>query len=198
MNLSGMKKLLIIGGLISAFLCLAQNASAQYARIHRDGTNFVDNRGVTLSDQELIGLIGDDIYFDTVVGARKQYNVGRKLIRGGAISMGAGFLAMLGGTALMYASGGSGYYSDYYHGNYPDRYYYDGGSESGMASGALLYVSGAIALTVGGLVLEAGIPLKIIGKSRLNWVENDFNDRSRGTSLHFGAAPSGLGMTLTF
>lgn len=198
MNLSGMKRFLMICGFIAAFLCLARPASAQYARIHRDGTKFVDNRGGTLSDRDLIELIGDDVFFDTVVGARKQYNAGRKLIRGGAISMGAGVLAMIGGAAVMYASGGSGYYSDYYYGNYPERYYYGGGSETGMASGALLYVTGAIATTVGALVLEAGIPLKIIGKSRLNWVENDFNDRSRDASVHFGAAPSGLGMTLTF
>ena len=49
--------------------------------------------GRRLSDDELIDLIGEDIYFNTVVGARKQYNVGRKLLVGGLIGMGAGYLA---------------------------------------------------------------------------------------------------------
>ena len=99
-----MKRFLLISGLFAAFLCLTQNANAQYVQIHRDGAGFVDNAGITLSDQELIDLVGDDVYFDTVVGARKQYNAGRRLIRGGAISAGIGLTSVLGGTALMLAN----------------------------------------------------------------------------------------------
>ena len=61
-----------------------------------------------------------------------------------------------------------------------------------------LLASGYVATIAGGVVLTAGIPLKAIGQSRLNWVENDFNDRSRRASLRFGAAPSGVGLTLRF
>ena len=53
-------------------------------------------------------------------------------------------------------------------------------------------------MLVGGALLEAGIPIRIIGKSRLNWVENNYNDYSRNVSLHVGAAPHGVGLTLRF
>ena len=193
-----MKRILLIGGLLATLLCLAQNASAQYARIHRDGAGFVDNRGMTLTDDALIDLIGEDVFFDTVIGARKQYNAGRKLITGGLIGIGAGYLAASFGTYMLVASSESSvrYYSS--NDNYPYRYDYDDPDPLQAVTGALLAAGGYIALFSGYCALSAGIPLKIIGKSRLNWVENDFNDRARGYSLQFGPAPSGLGLTLTF
>ena len=193
-----MKRSLLIFGLLAAILCFAQNASAQYARIHRDGARFVDNRGVTLTDDDLINLIGEDIYFDTVVGARKQYNAGRRLITGGLIGIGTGYLAASLGTYMLVTSSENSvrYYSA--NDNYPYRYDYDEPDPLLAVSGALLAVSGYVALFSGYCALNAGIPLKIIGKSRLNWVENDYNDRARGYSLQFGPAPSGLGLTLTF
>ena len=65
-------------------------------------------------------------------------------------------------------------------------------------AGALLLTGGYVAMFVGGALLEAGIPLRIIGQSRLNWVENDYNEYSRNVSLHVGAAPHGVGLTLRF
>jgi hypothetical protein len=50
----------------------------------------------------------------------------------------------------------------------------------------------------GAVLLDVGIPFRVIGQSRLNWVENDYNERNRDITLHFGAAPSGIGLTLTF
>ena len=178
----------ILCGIIAAFFCLAQNANAQYIRIHRDGTDFVDDRGMVLSDQTLIDLVGEDVYFDTVVGARKQYSAGRNLIRSGAITAGAGVVGILGGVIFL-AQSEAGY----------DRVaqtYYD---MDGMgALGATLVVTGCLAATAGCLLLDAGLPLKIIGQSRLNWVENDFNERNGGYTLHVGAAPHGVGLTLNF
>ena len=193
-----MKRILLIVGLLAALLCSAQNANAQYSRIYRDGARFVDNRGMTLTDDDLINLIGEDVYFDTVIGARKQYNAGRRLITGGLIGIGTGYLAASLGTYMLVASSENTvrYYSA--NDNYPYRYDYDEPDPLQAVTGALLAVSGYVALFSGYCALNAGIPLKIIGKSRLNWVENDYNDRARGYSLQFGPAPSGLGLTLTF
>ena len=194
-----MKRISLILSFFAAFLCLAQSAHAQYipAQIQRNKDMFVDENHRILSDNELIDAVGADIFEETVVGARKQYNAGRKLIRGGAITMGSGLLSMIGGSVLMYACGGTGSYIDYYNGKYADRYYSEGGNENGIIAGAVWYVGGAAALLVGSMVLEAGIPLKIIGTSRLNWVENDYNARQDYT-LHVGAAPNGFGLTLNF
>ena len=193
-----MKRILLIGGLIAALLTLAQVANAQYVQIHRDGDSFVNNIGQTLSDAELIGLVGEDIYFDTVVGARKQYNAGRKLITGGLIGMGTGYLAASLGTYLLVVNSEDRVRSRQYqpNSNYPDQYY-SGSDPVDAVAGAFLTVTGYAALMSGYIALNAGIPLKIIGKSRLNWVENEFNERPAVT-CQFGATPHGVGLTLQF
>ena len=183
-----MKKFALICGIVAAFLCLAQNANAQYAQIHRDRADFVDNNGVVLSDQELIGLIGEEVFFDTVVGARKQYNVGRKLVVSGAAGLGVGLAGILGGTAMIAAAGPT-QASD-------GTVFFE--NESLAVSGAGVIVLGSIATALGGTALSIGIPFKAIGQGRLNWVENDFNDRARNLSLHVGSAPHGMGITLNF
>ena len=186
-----MKRIALLCGLVAVFMCLTQSAKAQYTQIHRDGAGFVDNRGMVLSNQEIRDLVGKDVYFDTVVGAQKQYRVGGKLIRSGAITLGAGLASALGGAAILFANNCDAYPE---HPQYREKSYYD----SVDATGALLLTGGYVAMLVGGALLEVGIPVRIIGQSRLNWVENDYNDYSRNVSLHVGAAPNGVGLTLRF
>ena len=194
-----MKKIAILCGLVAALLCLAQRANAQYVQIHRDGAGFVDNRGTHLTNQEIRDLVGEDVYFDTVVGAQKQYRAGRNLIRSGAITAGAGLVSALTGVALIAANSEDRLvvYNDPQYYGYRERVYTDE-DEFASATGALFLVGGYLAMFTGAALLEVGIPLKIIGQSRLNWVENDHNDYSRNVSLHVGAAPHGVGLTLNF
>lgn len=190
-----MKRIVLLSCLFAACLFSPRNAQAQYApRIHRDHDGFVTQDWRRLSDDELIDLVGEDIYFDTVVGARKQYNAGRKLLTGGLIGIGAGYLAASGGTYMLAEiserrvrremEDGRRYYN-----NWPESFY--------AGAGALLAITGYTALISGFMALEAGIPLRIIGQSRLNWVENDFNER-QGLTCRFGPADHGFGLTLTF
>ena len=186
-----MKKISILCGLVAAFLCLAQNANAQYLpdQIHRAGDKFVDGNHRILSDTELIDAVGLDIFEETVIGARKQYNAGRKLLIGGAIGVGAGLLSTLGGTALVVANGAT------YYNNGETRY--EIVDEAAFAAGTALLALGVSAMAAGSTAMSAGIPLKVIGQSRLNWVENDYNER-QGYTLHVGAAPHGVGLTVRF
>ena len=65
-----MKRIVLLSCLFAACLFSPRNAQAQYApRIHRDHDGFVTQDWRRLSDDELIALVGEDIYFDTVVGA---------------------------------------------------------------------------------------------------------------------------------
>ena len=184
-----MKKSLIISGIIAAFLCLAQNANAQYlpTQIHRDRANFVDERGRTLSDSELIDAIGADIFQETVVGARKQYTAGRKLLVSGIAGLGVGVAGMLGGAAIIASAGP--------HQNSNNEVYFDDNDKA--ATGGLVVLLGSVATALGGTALSVGIPLKVIGQSRLNWVENDYNER-HAASLHLGATPNGVGLAFRF
>jgi hypothetical protein len=193
-----MKRILMLCGLVAAFMGLAQSADAQYlpAQIHRDGAGFVDDHGRTLSDRELIDAVGIDIFEDTVTGARKQYTAGRKLLTAGIITSGAGILTALGGAALFVANDGGHYYLESYYDSYPNRNYSE--ERVGASLGALMMIGGYVAIFTGGAALSAGIPLKVIGQSRLNWVENDYNDRQPVYTLHVGATPSGVGIALEF
>ena len=184
-----MKKVLILSGLVAAFLCLAKNANAQYipSQIHRDGASFVDERGRDLSDSELIDAIGEDIFQETVIGARKQYTAGRKLLVSGIAGTGVGLLGIVGGAALIGAAGP--------HQNSNNEVYFDDRDKA--EAGAVVLAIGTVAVALGGTALSAGIPLKVIGQSRLNWVENDYNER-HAASLHLGATPNGVGLAFRF
>ena len=182
-----MKKILIISGIIAAILCLAQNANAQYAGpIHRQGANLADMRGNVLSDHEVLSLIGEQIYDETYVGACKQRKAGKTLIWsglggmvGGAVLYGAG-LSKIAGQVNQNSS--SEEIQKALEGN--------PGSAGMVLGGTLLMAAGAVAL-------DAGIPLAIIGKKRLNWVADDYNAK-HGLTYQIGATPNGVGLAFRF
>lgn len=190
-----MKRVASLTVLFVACLCLALNAKAQYVhQIQRDHADFVNQDGRRLSDDELIDLIGEDIYFNTVVGARKQYNVGRKLLVGGLIGMGAGYLAASSGSYMLVEISERRVRreledSGRYYNTWPESFY--------AAAGTVLAITGYAALFSGFMALEAGIPLKTIGKNRLDWVEDDFNGHQNLT-CRFGPTDHGFGLSLVF
>lgn len=183
-----MRNLTILGVLVAAFLCFAQNANAQYlpSQIHRDGNSFVDEKGNTLSDRQLIDAIGSDIYQETVVGARKQYGAGRGLIIGGAIGTGVGLLGTFSGLLMIGLAAETDQSGEVYVEDEDLAY-----------AGAAVMSLSLVAVGLGGVALSTGIPLKIIGQSRLNWVENNYN-RHGYTTLQLGATPHGVGLALRF
>ena len=150
----------IFCGLLVAFLFLAENANAQYAGpVQRHKANLVDTQGNILSDAEVLDLVGEDIFHETYVGAKKQYTAGRKMIIGGAIGAGASMAISIIGFNLAYDSA---YLKE--SGQIAFR------NEGEAIVGFVCYYGGLAAAGLALSVLEAGIPLQIIGKKRLNWV----------------------------
>ena len=172
-----MKKLLILCCLVAAFLCIAQNANAQYAR---KGANIVDLNKTVLTDQAIINLVGNDIYEETVVGARKQFKAGSGLITGGLVGIGAG----LAGAVLTGYKAGKDGYSDLQTAVEND------------GSIAVMYLASTALVSLGGTAFTGGVVLKTIGKKRLNWVA----DHANGVAMtyHVGATPNGFGLALNF
>ena len=172
-----MKRIAILCGIIAALLCLTQNASAQYAR---KGANIVDKNGYVLSDSQLINVAGQDVFDQTVIGARKQYKAGKSLITGGILGIGAG----LAGAVLTGVKAGKSGYSDLDTAVQND------------ASIAAMYLGSTALASLGGTAISGGIILKIIGKKRLDWVSEECN---RATlTYHIGATPSGVGLAINF
>ena len=180
-----MKRFLTICSLAAAFLCLAQNASAQYTYpISRSGANLVDDNGNKLSDAQIVEAVGADIYTQTVVGARKQVKAGRGLIWGGVAGMVAGTAGVVAGMVMVNKNA-------HYDSN--KQLIYDN-KEKAM-TGAALYLLGGVVAGVGSLAVDFGIPLAIIGSKRLNWVADQANAE---VSYNFGLTPSGVGFALNF
>ena len=183
-----MKRIAILCGFIAAFLCIAQNACAQYTTsLHRDHGSLVDDRGNILSAAEVRNLIGDQIYNETYVGAKKQYKTGRKLVWGGVSGTVVGLGAAVGGYYLVDKNthlDGSG-----------ENLVYDDEQKAGL--GALLFTGGTIMASLSAIALEVGIPFAIIGKKRLDWVADNYNS---GVNLTYnvGATPNGIGLAVQF
>lgn len=166
-------------GLVAALLCLTQNANAQYAR---KGADLVSQNGVTLSDQDIMNIVGNDVFDQTVIGARKQYKAGKGLITGGIIGIGAG---LAGAFITGYKAGKAGY-------NDLETALSNDGSIAAM------YLASTAAASLGSAALSGGIILKTIGKKRLDWVSEEANRASANVSLNVGAAPHGMGIVLNF
>ena len=181
-----MKRIAILFGIVAALLCLTQNASAQYAR---KGANIVDKNGYILSDSQLINVVGQDVFDQTVVGARKQYKSGKKLIWGGI----AGIAAGVAGTVYSIVKLNDAGYTDVDLTSYEDLQEILDKDPSIAA----MYLGSSALMSVGGTAFTAGVVLKTIGKKRLNWVEEQAN-AARGYSLNVGATQNGLGLYLTF
>ncbi len=182
-----MKRFTFLCGLVAAFLCLAQNAHAQYAGpIHRQGANLADARGNILSDHEVLALIGEQVYDETYVGAVKQRKTGKTLIWSGIGGLVGG--AVLYGVGVSKVSGQVNQNSSQED---IQKALQDNPGAAGMVLG------GTLLMAVGGIALDAGIPIAIIGKKRLNWVADDYNAR-KGLTYQIGATPNGIGFALNF
>ena len=181
-----MKRFAILCGLVAALLCLTQNASAQYAR---KGANIVDRSGYVLSDSQLINVVGQNVFDQTVVGARKQYKAGNGLIWGGVLGIAAGIAGSVYSIVKLNDAG----YTNVDLTSYEDiKKIMD--KDPSIAA---MYLGGSALASVGGTAFTAGIILKTIGKKRLNWVEDQAN-AARGYSLNVGATPGGMGLYLNF
>ena len=154
-------------------------------RIELSHGEFYDRNGVWLDEAQVRLLFGDEIYQETFVGARKQYRVGRNLLTGGLVAVGAGLAC----TLVSYSNTHGSEYHDEpeYLGEDPDP-----SIAAGVAFGILTMVAGGIAI-------DAGIPLMIIGTRRLAWMEDEYNSRPKHAwSLSFRQTRNGAGLVLSF
>ena len=165
-------------GIIAALLCLTQNANAQYAR---KGADLESQNGFTLSDQDIISIVGNDVFDQTVVGARKQYKAGKGLIIGGVLSCCASLAGCVYTAKKMNEAG----YNDLQT------------AVGDNASIAGLYLGTTALMSAGFASISGGIVLKTIGKKRLDWVSEECNNASN-VSLNVGATPHGFGIALNF
>ena len=134
-------------------------------------------------------MVGQDIFDQTVIGARKQYKSGNKLIWGGI----AGILAGTAGVVYSIVKLNDAGYTNVDLTS-PDDIKEILDKDPSIAA---LYLGSSALTSLGGTAFTAGVVLKTIGKKRLNWVEDQAN-AARGYSLNVGTTPNGMGLYLTF
>ena len=178
-----MKKTIVFLCAAFALLCVSFNASAQFAApIMRHGTDLVDQNGHKLTDNEIIDLVGADIYGETVVGARKQMRAGTGLIIGGGVTLAAGLAGC--------------FYAGYEFGQSGMTDVKEYMKQNETVAG--IYFASYAVSAVGALALGGGLAFHFVGKSRLNWAEEQCNDAISHVILDFGPTANGAGLVLRF
>ncbi len=120
--------------------------------------------------EELFGYSG---YYHTYMSAQKQRRAGKTLIPIGGGVMGVGLLCVFLSAPSSMADIGS------------------------ILSPAFLISTALIA--AGGTLISIGVPLLIIGNSRLRWIADDFNKNlGYKASLTVGPTQNGFGISLIF
>ena len=184
-----MKKPFVLCILLAACMGFAQEMKAQFAGpIVRKDANLVDRNGNILSDEDIIGLVGSDIFEETVVGARRQLQAGKGLIIGGAAGIGTGLVfAVFTGVAM--ANNSAQHDRDMRDGR-RDVYTY------GYAPA--LYFCSVAFTSLGLTALGGGIAFRAIGKGRLGWVADQCNSHKAVATLEWSATPAGAGLVMRF
>ena len=184
-----------------AALIFTQTASAQYYPEYLSVSKgkLVDQNGAVLTDTEVLNAIGADIYNQTYSGARKQYKTGGPLIIAGAITTGVGVMGVVGSAAVLsykYKSNLPVYINNIRKdpksiNDIPDNKWFAAGM-LGLYVGSMLAAAGDIALMV-------GIPLRVIGAKRLNWIADDYNGNAAPQAyVRLGAGQYGTGLVIDF
>ena len=163
---------------LSVVFSTVVSAQVRPDRIELDHGAFYNESGQALSDAQIRSLFGDDIYHETYVGARQQFRSGRKLLTGGLIAFGAGLTCAF----VSVYSAETDAYGDWVN-------------DSAYAG---VYL-GFLTMAAGGIAIDVGIPLMIIGTKRLAWMEGEYNSRTAPAwSLSFRPTPGGAGLVLSF
>lgn len=63
----------------------------------------------------------------------------------------------------------------------------------------LFVTLGFVAFLAGELMVNVAIPFLAIGSTRLNWIQDNYNQKSSyAAQFHIGATPNGFGLTFSF
>lgn len=166
------------------------SAHAQYVprTIEQERGRLLDDRGEVMPDYMVQRLVGDEIYNETYVGARKQYKAGKVLITTGLIGTGAG-LAVTGVSLGVFISD----YIDMF-GTTDDIW----DSFTGATESVGWFYRGLTLASVSSGAFVMGLIFKTVGWRRLEWIAGNYNDGNRPVALSLGQGRYGTGLVLHF
>lgn len=131
--------------------------------------------GRVLTPAEMSVIFPSNV-FASATGGQRMRRAGKGMMIGGGIATGVGFLAYLGGLAMINNSVDDGGYL-----------------------GFTLAYCGILDFAVGAGVLAGGVALYCVGNGRIRRAVNAYNAMSpREYTLNFGATRHGLGLSVDF
>ena len=164
-----------------------------YKRGHlRDGKQ-------VLTDLEVREIIGEEIFQETYVGARKQYKAGLGLLIGGGVVTLSGAIICNRAESFIKDRGKGTLWAiikTSWNKGSMDDVGLDQAAED-VTKGIVWYFCGAGVSYVGTTLLKFGIPFYAVGRKRLEWIADDYNRRN-APSLEITATPFGPGLRLQF
>lgn len=159
---------LVLLAVVALLACISAMAQPQAGYLFYAGKGDYSMSGKQLSEEELFNLIGEKTYYETYLGAQKQRKVGLPV---GIVGAG-----ILGATTAWYLIG----------------------IDAPWIHESTVVVTSSIGWTLGTLA-GAGLAYYCIGNARLKWIAEDYNRRTGiASTLSFGPAPHGVGLTLNF
>ena len=175
-SLSMQKKirLLLLFVILGGFSAGAQMRDASLRYNHG---KIYDPDGHRMHKSDVKYWFGEPLYYSTYKGARKQYVNGMNLVKAGIINSVIGAAGMGAGVVL------------------------ENAGEFDTDTNAAIYAAGCILLVSADICLSIGIPLAAIGKGRLKWMVDDYNENggsSKHVSLNIGPCRYGYGLALNF
>ena len=147
------------------------------------------------SSEQLEAILKPGGYLDTFVSANRQRITGNILLPVGGefLVMGMVFGILAGvnmPTTLTWT-----HYEDSAGRSWDTDYHLDGDYETYREMSILC----AISTSIGATAMGVGIVLKIIGRSRLNWIADDYNEQhGYAANLVVGPTATGFGLALKF
>lgn len=190
--------------LILFFATLSLAASAQY--VHRSGSHLTrDKEKISREEQQQILSDINGVDYNQVW---KDYDGWRKtglgLTVGGGIVAGAGACTFLFGAVVSIFGVVIGATAGAIGGSSGAQ----AGADAGAKAGQPFMTGGLIATAVGSVALGAGIPLLAVNGKRMNNIVREYNstlpepvvepEPAPAVEVAFGAAPSGIGFTVSF
>ena len=194
-----MRKLLCTITLLIAAECFV---SAQTrAPLDRRLGNLVDGEGIVLTDAEVLDLIGEQVYYETYLGAKKQCETGRTLkwigVAGTAVGQSAMAIGSFSAVLRIFSIFIPKSYNNPQHPDIPTSENNAQHAEDRFQLAEILIDGGAIVSCLGVVCFSTGVTFSLIGKNRLEWIADDYNS-NRNLTWSVGATPNGVGVVLKF
>ena len=162
---------------------------AEYGELRRDGADLLMN-GQELGDFAIRSVMGEQLWQETFSGARAQYKAGK-------VIMNIGIPVTASGVGCLMAS------AAFWAMSRQVKQEWSNAVRGAFTLYSLYFFTYGWVLSGTGLILlSVGVPLRVVGSCRMNWVVDEANKNNgfamQQPKVNFGLQQYGVGVALRF